>query len=327
MARGELAPRSPRPSAARVWARRLAPWAISAAAIAAILQRYSAREIAAHLAAGHVGPVGPVAIALIVALLPLVAAWDFLVFRGALGGPAYRDVIRGKAGSAVLMSLGYAFGNGGYGVWLARRTGAGAGATAGAMLYVVLSDLAAVCLVATGPAWSAPIDGARSLRFVAPAIAAVAIALLLGAPRVVSSGSGRRAILAAWAAVPASRGALQIAGRCFNITLIVLATWVGARAFGLAIPAAAMATYMPIILLVGSLPVNVAGFGAVQGVWLLAFGAYARGEQILAFNVVWSLLCGAAILMRGLPFVRRVVAEIDEGAAPATPEPGDWALR
>ena len=39
------------------------------------------------------------------------------------------------------------------------------------------------------------------------------------------------------------------------------------------------------------------------------------GEQVLAFSVVWQLLIGAAIVLRGLPFIRNVVAEIDSGTA------------
>jgi hypothetical protein len=54
--------------------------------------------------------------------------------------------------------------------------------------------------------------------------------------------------------------------------------------------------------------------GAVQGVWLLAFEPWAPGEKILAFQFLWQLMVGGSIVLRGLPFVRRVVAEIDEGA-------------
>ena len=49
----------------------------------------------------------------------------------------------------MLLALGYAFGNGGYGVWIARVTGASAALAGGIVLYIMASDLAAVSLVAT----------------------------------------------------------------------------------------------------------------------------------------------------------------------------------
>jgi hypothetical protein len=85
------------------------------------------------------------------------------------------------------------------------------------------------------------------------------------------------------------------------------------RVFGLQVPAAAAAMYMPMILLVASLPVNVAGLGAAQAAWLL-FLPWASGAQLLAFQALWHVMSGVGILVRGLPFVRRVVREVEEGA-------------
>ena len=42
---------------------------------------------------------------------------------------------------------------------------------------------------------------------------------------------------------------------------------------------------------------------------------------LLAFSFVWQLSFGAAMIVRGLPFVRRVIAEIDAGAPPKDSEP------
>ena len=69
---------------------------------------------------------------------------------------------------------------------------------------------------------------------------------------------------------------------------------------------------MPIILLVGSLPFSVAGFGAAQAAWLLLL-PWASGAQILAFQTLWQLFGGAGLLLRGLPFIRTVIADINAG--------------
>jgi hypothetical protein len=78
------------------------------------------------------------------------------------------------------------------------------------------------------------------------------------------------------------------------------------------VPLRVMGLYMPIILLVGSLPFSVAGLGAAQAAWLLLL-PWASGPRILAFQMLWQLFTGAGILLRGLPFLRRVVAEIAKG--------------
>ena len=306
-------PQPPAKSRLRTWIERLAPYVITAVVVVAILRRYPIGGIAASMARGHVVPMIALALALACTLLPLVSAWDSVVLRSCFPAIAYLDVLRGKAGTSVLLVLGYAFGSGGYGVWIARTTGCGARLATGAVLYVIASDLCAVSTVAIAPVWLVGFDAAAALRIAAPLVATLVVLVVLVGGRVGShdvTGPGR--IFDPWRLVPPSRGLLQIAGRCFNIALIVAATWAGARVFGLDVPFGAMAIYMPVILLVGSLPVNVGVLGPVQAVWLLAFRPWAPGEQILAFQLLWQLSFGVGIVLRGLPFVRRVVAEIGD---------------
>ena len=61
------------------------------------------------------------------------------------------------------------------------------------------------------------------------------------------------------------------------------------------------------------MPLSVAGFGAVQGVWVLAYEKWAPGEQILAFQFLWALMTAFAALVRGLPFVKGVLGEMQVG--------------
>jgi hypothetical protein len=119
-------------------------------------------------------------------------------------------------------------------------------------------------------------------------------------------------ILQAWRQVPRAWGLAQIGVRSINIAIISGLTWVGARAFGMDVPAGVMAIYMPIILLVTSLPLSVAGLGASQAAWLLLL-PWASGPRILAFQVLWQLFTSAGVLLRGLLFVRRVASEMAGG--------------
>ena len=115
--------------------------------------------------------------------------------------------------------------------------------------------------------------------------------------------------------------------RTANIYWVTLWSYGGIQAFGIHAPLSAMTTYMPIILVVGSMPVNVAGFGAVQGAWLLLTPWAESGEQVLAFSVLWQLAFGVGMIARGVPFIRTVAGDIDRGASRelALPEPDEPA--
>lgn len=262
---------------------------------------------------GNALPMLPLAVAMMVALLVLAAAWDSLVIRGALGNPRYRDVLRGKAGTALLMMLGYGFGHGAYGFWIARMTGCGAKRAGGIVLYIVMSDLAAVALSASLAMGFAKDLVPDWLRILMPLVGAMVLVSMLIGPRFLSRMQTPPSWLDPWRLLPRWAGFAQVAGRMLNMALGVVMTWLAARVFGLDIPLFAMAAYLPVILVVASLPINVGGLGAAQAVWIVAFRPFATDAQILAFQLLWQLMTGFALMVRGLPFVRRVIAEVGEG--------------
>lgn len=265
--------------------------------------------------AGAWGAMLPYPFALPFGYLLLHAIWDTLILRRVLVAddgrevtpPTYVEILRGRAGTAVLMLLGYFFGHGGFGVWLARTTGARARSVSGAVVYTMISDLGALGVVASAATFLGAADVPRAVRTVATCVGAVPIALVLVGPGLLART--RAPFLAPWRSLDRGVALLQIAGRALDIGLVILVTWQAARAFGLAIPLASFATYMPVVLLVTSLPFNVGGIGAAQAAWLL-FLPWAAGEKLLAFQLVWQLFFGLGIAIRGAPFVRRVAREI-----------------
>jgi hypothetical protein len=293
----------------RVWLRRLGPWVLTAVIVVALLRKYHLHEIIEQLRLGHWLRMLPFALSLPIAYLILVVACDLVVLRATVPKPlGYWEIFAGKAASSMLLVVGYYASSGGYGVWLARKTGVTATRAAGIVLYVMTCDLVAVCLVASTAMAIGHIEAPRWLFRLLLGIGAVQILLMLWRP----FASRTPELFAAWRDVPRGLALLQILGRCGNILLAVAASWAGARAFGMPIPFHAMATYGPVILLVGSLPISVAGFGVSQSIWLV-LAPWASAPQILAFQFVWNLMVGAATVLRGLPFLRRAILEIDTG--------------
>lgn len=303
------------------WLRRLAPWVVAAAVIAILLSRYSPREIAEELAHGSVLGLVPWVAAVSLGGLVSMAVADWLVFSAALGGfrLRIRDVARGRAGTAVVMSIHYSLSSGGYAVWLARRTGAGAGATVGAASYQLVSDLGAVCLLAL----PAALLGAGMLPQGVGASAAVlsaagfvgSSALLLLGPRIAPRRWRKVRALSAWVRVPARVWAASTVLRAVTIAINIAGTWGAARAFGLEVPFEALAAGLPITYLVGAMPVNVMGLGAVQATWVALFAAHAPGARILAFQFAYQLFGALFLLLRGLPFLPGVMRDLERGRA------------
>ena len=309
------------PPLRRAWLRRLVPWLATAGVVAFLLHRYPLARIAREIGQGDALAMVPFALVGGVATLFLICGCDALVLRAALGGPRYRDVLRGKAGTSLLMALGYGFGHGGYGLWLGRRTGTDVRTTFGVVVYVMLSDLAAVCVVAAialvAGADYLPERARGALMLIAPLLGGALISLPLLGPRTLARWVADPKVLRPWSTVPARVYALSLLGRCGNLAALIAATWAGATAFGLEIPVGAMFTYLPLVMLVGSLPINVAGFGAVQAAWLV-FEPWAPGAQILAFQFVWHAMMTAVLFARGAPFVRWVARDIEAGAPAAS---------
>jgi hypothetical protein len=303
----------------RRWLRTLAPYVVAGLAIVLVLRRYPPSSIAQEMKEGNTLGMVPLAIGMVVASLFQVSSADWLVMRGVASEPPYWVAVRGKAGSAVLNIVGYAAHVGGYGVWIARVSGMRPGLAAGVVLYILSSELAAICLLTTTAAWFGDAAPA-AFAWIAPTVMLVLVGLKMLAPFGLLPQERVPQIFRPWRLVARWRALAQFATRGMHLATLTLFAWAAANVFGLPVPVGAMFVYFPIVLLVGSLPLNVAGFGAVQGAWLLLEPwAPGGGEQVLAFSLLWQLLAAVGIVLRGLPFVRRVVAEIDQGAPKKEP--------
>jgi hypothetical protein len=295
----------------RIWLSRLAPYLIATLVIAFILRRYSLDAIRAEMSRGNALPLFPIALAAYILSLICVTWADRIVLVGAVGdgAPNYLSMVKGKAASVVLHIVHYALGQGAYATWLGRRTGIGLGRTGGLIAYIIAAELCSVCLFASTVILIGRPAVPAALLMTVAGISIGLIALMLAAPL---SYLERVAALDTWSRVGARRGIAQLGVRMLQHTVTTGATWIAARTFGLDIPLGVMLSYMPIILIIASLPVNVAGFGAVQGAWLL-LSPWAPGERILAFSVVWQAASAVALVIRGLPFLRGLLADIRAG--------------
>jgi hypothetical protein len=290
---------------------RAAPLVITVSVIAAILAEVPPAEIARQVALGTAWPLWPLALFSTLVTLVMVATADVLVIRACNDGAPVRwiEVLGAKAGSSLVDIFSYAAGHGAYAVWVARFYRRRAALAGGVMLFIVAGDLLSVSAVAAVAMLFTGDEIPSGVVNVAVGAAVVLSLCLLSGPYKLLGERVR--FFEPWWVVPRWIGFGQAAIRSVHVVFWALATWVATQAFGLEIPLHAMMLYLPIVMMVGALPVNVAGFGAVQGAWLLLFGDHVPGPQLLAFVVVWTVAVQTGVVLRGLPFVRRVVSEID----------------
>lgn len=299
----------------RVWVRRLAPWIITGVVVGLLLHQYPVDRIVDEMRAGTFLPLLPLGLGMAVVVLLMVGIWDGLILRAVLGPMRYLEIIAGKASTSVLVVLNPTAAGGAYGVWIARKTGSDVRTTVGVVLYIMLCDLAALALFMSLAIWISGVQlpaSRQALQYIAPGLSAVLIGFALLGPRLARRLIRDPRMLRSWTVVSGRRYLTSLLGRVFMVSLFVPVTWVAARAFGMPLPLYAVATYMPLILFVGALPINIGGFGAVQAVWLL-FTPWAPGEQILAFQFLWRLCLVGGLIVRGVPFLRGVLREIADG--------------
>jgi len=298
------------------------PYVIAAVVIALILQKYPLASIRREMAQGNSLPLFPIAFVTYIVSLVFVAAADRRVLHGLLQGspdtPSYFAVAKGKAASVLLHIVHYSLGQGAYATWMSRRTALGVGRAGGLIFYIIAAELSSISLFAAIVILVFRPDVPRAILPTVLVITTVLTGFLLVAP---STRLERYALFETWARVGRRTGIVQLLIRLCQHASTASGTWLAASAFGLEIPFSVMLSYLPVILVVASLPVNVAGFGAVQGAWLL-LEPWASGERILAFSVVWQTLSAVAIVIRGLPFLRGVLADIRRGKR----EPGQDSL-
>jgi hypothetical protein len=290
---------------------RVAPYVVAILAAIAIFRRYDVREILGAMRAGNALAMIPIALGSSIAQILLLACWDTILLRSVVRDARLRllEVLGAKAGCGVLQAIAYVANQGAYGVWIARALRIGARNAAALVALAAVSDFIAGSVIMSTAIWLGRANVPAILRYGAPGFALLLAVLLLAPRRVPFDPYAVHSFRRVWTSVPRARVAAQLAGRLTNASVIGVGTFFSAGAFGLEIPLSAMLTWLPIISVVASLPINVAGIGAVQGAWLV-FLPWASGPRLLAFHFLWSAMVMASQVLRGLPFVRHVAAEV-----------------
>jgi len=311
--------------------RRLWPWLVGLAILAAIATRAPLADFRGAIGRGPHLELALVNVAINVAVLgsDSLATWLALIALG-LRRP-FRHVLVVRGATYLLFVVNYAVGQGGFGYYL-YRSGVAALRATGITLFLIGTNFATL-IVVTAVAWAIRGGGAAGTAMAWTLVGScAAFAIYLGIIARRPGFLARLDVLAPLFDAGLRGHGLAMVGRLPHMVVIVLGHWVAMRVWGFDVPFAVGATVMPAVVIVSVLPLSPAGLGTTQAAFVLFFRDYApgatddqRAAAILAFAVVhfvYGVLASTAVGLVCAPFARRIARDPAPAAPPAAADHG-----
>lgn len=293
--------------------RRLAPWAVAAAALTWLFATIPLDALRAALARAPLGLVlGWVCLYVALVLLAdALATWA--TFRHSLPEAklGYLDVLDIRGATYLFAVLHYSAGQGGIAYFVARRAAIPIARAAGAVMLILGVNAIAVALCALV---GLSLGGAPEN----PMLRWVVIALAAGFPVYLAVIAWRPGFLARWKLLTplfdaGLRGHLvAVVARLPHLVWLIIGQYVSMRLFAIDPPVVQALTLLPLVMVVAVLPISPSGLGTAQAVAVALFARYAPGAPadqratVLACFLGIQLLALVVQALVGLVFLRRL---------------------
>jgi uncharacterized membrane protein YbhN (UPF0104 family) len=300
------------------WQRALA-WLVAGAILFLLFQRVQWPTVAAALEKGPYLLLAAYVLFEILIGLPVDAYATRAALAGAGVDRGFRELLLARGASYMLGVLSYFAGQGGVGVYLARKGVRAARATGAVLFLMVTNGLVLVWIAAAGLLLDPPDLGSPE-RTTALSILVVATLLgtlaYLGILRLRPAFLTRHAALAPLfqAGVPGHLRAA--AARLPHMLLLAVLHWGAFRMWGIPVPFVRGVTLMPVVLLVAAVPITPSGLGTTQALQVLFFspwspevGQAAREASVLAFSLVHQVFSLLGMALVGLLCLTRLDLE------------------
>ncbi|HET9228732.1 MAG TPA: lysylphosphatidylglycerol synthase domain-containing protein [Thermoanaerobaculia bacterium] len=283
--------------------KRWLPWGVAVALLAVLFTRIPFEALREALAHGSYLTLALyVLFEIVIALAP--DAWatkEALAAAGVRKG--FRELMLARGATYLLGLLSYLLGQGGVGVWLAKR-GVRAAQATGAVLLLMVSNGIVLLLIA-GAGLLVSHSDKKLLLVVGAGLAAVAVYLTAIGLRV--EWLRRWEILAPLFDAGLSGHLRAIVARLPHMLLLAVLHWGAFRIWGIGVPPEFGIALMPVVLLIAALPITPGGLGSTQALQVLFFApwaagptAEARAADVLAFSLVHHVLSLLAMALVGL---------------------------
>jgi uncharacterized membrane protein YbhN (UPF0104 family) len=283
--------------------RRAAPFLAAAGIMAWLFLHIDRAAFLAAVESADVSLFVPWLLAFVLATFVLDAQNLAAVLRE-LGHPmSFRSLVGIRGGTYLLMTLDHTLGLGALAWCLQRELSIPALRVAGLMLFFnTITQFTLVAMTIAGLALITPATPLLRYFLVACIVFAGAVVLFVGAGKTLASrgqGTGiwSSSLLRVFHEASWKGYCSLVFWRVVYYVPFIVFFSVGARAFHMNIPMIALTAYVPIILLVISMPVTPGGFGTAQAAMIYLFGGYGSDGNIMAFGLAYST---SVLLLRSL---------------------------
>ncbi|UCD85720.1 MAG: flippase-like domain-containing protein [Deltaproteobacteria bacterium] len=300
--------------------RGILPWVITALIFVFIFRRVPFSEIIAAFGLVKIYLFIP----LILIFFPITFISDALSHHLAFTWLAKRtrffEVLRARGASFILGMLNFFIGIGGIGYWFSRTKKVPAGEATSAIVFVMFMNLLSIIALSSVGVVLMPevhLSHFFTLGSEGHLVRIVFITLMVLFFQIFIWVRKPEAPLARWLLF---RGPFKVFDRVrfhhfaivfglksFSFSSVLFGIWLGLKTFGVDLSLISIITYVPLVLLIGSIPITVFQLGTTQAAWLFFFRDLAPPATLVAFSVLWSfgflvmrMVVGLACLPRAL---------------------------
>ena len=292
--------------------RAAAPWLVATAILAYFATTVPLQEATDALQRVSVVPFLLLAVAYVAAQLTTDALSLWTGFRVALAteSVSYRDVLVMRGASYLLTLIHFGAGQGGVAYFLHRYRGITIARAASALILTTGAFLLVIVTAAAAGLAAGAVPAYTELRI-------VAYGLIAAVPGYLAIIAMRPAFLTRWALLrplfdAGVVGTLSVVcARCLHVAVLIATHFVTMRLFGIDVPISAALAGLPVVFMVGAIPVSPSGLGTSQAAAMALFASYAPGADadaqravVLAYSLSLQIIASTLVACIGVVSLR-----------------------
>lgn len=304
-------------------ARSVLPWIVTVLIFVYIFRQVPISDVRDALRLVRLDLFLPLVVVVFIIYFAADALAHNLAFRWLAASTRFFEVLLARAATYILTMVNFFAGQGGLGYWLVRVKGASPGEATSSIVFVMFMELFLIFFLGSVGiilmprvhlsqfTTDTPEGTLVRLVFITLAVLAFLIFIWVRKPE------GRlvhwllfRGPFMVFGKVRLRHFAIMFCLKLFVYVFDILGAWLALKSFGVDVPLVRVVTYLPLIYLVGSIPVTVLHLGTTQVAWLFFFRDLVPPAAIVGFSLLWHLAFAAAHMLAGIACLPRVMEDL-----------------
>jgi len=304
--------------------RRILPWIITILIFVYIFRQVPISDVRDALELVQLQLFVPLVVAVFIIYFAGDALAHHLAFSWLVTPTRFFEVLLARAATYILTTVNFFAGQGGIGYWLVRTRKVSPGEATSSIVFVMFMELflifvlSSVGIILMPEVQLSDFLGDTSegtlvrLVFVTLAVLTCQIFVWVRKP----DGKLVRRLLfrgpfMVFDRVRPRHFAIMFALKLFIYVFDLLGAWLALKTFGVDVPLVRILTYLPLIYLIGSIPITVLHLGTTQVAWVFFFRDLVAPATMIGFSLLWHFVFVAVYMLAGLACLPRVLEDLD----------------